>query len=199
MINFPESMNLLIDQLAKLPGIGRKTAQRLAFYIINMNNEDVKKMANSIVNAKENTHYCKKCFHLTDQEYCYICQNSKRDESTICIVDSPKDLLAIERTKEYKGLYHVLHGSISPLDGIGPDDIKIKELITRLGSEDIQELILANSPTIEGEATAVYLSKLLSTFDIKITRIAHGVPVGGDIEFADEITIIKALESRREL
>lgn len=199
MTNFPEPINQLIEQLAKLPGIGRKTAQRLALHIINMNKDEVEKMAKSLVFAKENTSYCKRCFNLTDQDYCSLCQNTKRDQTTICVVDTPRDLMAIERTKEYKGLYHVLHGSISPLDGIGPDDIKIRELVIRLGKEDINEIILANNPTIEGESTAVYLSKLLSSFDVLITRIAHGVPVGGDLEFADEITLIKAIESRHQL
>lgn len=199
MNNFPDSINYLIENLSKLPGIGRKTAQRLALHIINMNENDVHQMAESMIDAKTNIRYCENCFNLTDQPICSICQNKKRDQSTICVVDNPKDLLAIERTREYKGIYHVLHGSISPLDGIGPDDIKIKELISRLSDKNIEEIILANSPTIEGEATAIYLSKILSTFGILTTRIAHGVPVGGDLEFADEVTIIKALESRHKL
>lgn len=199
MNNFPDSINYLIENLSKLPGIGRKTAQRLALHIINMNENDVHQMAEAMVDAKTNIRYCENCFNLTDQPICSICQNKKRDQSTICVVDTPKDLLAIERTREYRGIYHVLHGSISPLDGIGPDDIKIKELISRLSDNNIEEIILANSPTIEGEATAIYLSKLLSTFGILTTRIAHGVPVGGDLEFADEVTIIKALESRHKL
>jgi recombination protein RecR len=199
MNKFPDSINQLIEHLSKLPGIGRKTAQRLALYIINMNENDIRQMADALINAKMNTHYCKQCYNLTDQEFCSVCGNTKRDVTIICVVDTPKDLMAIERTKEYHGLYHVLHGSISPLDGIGPDDIKIKELVTRLADDRIQEVILANSPTIEGEATAVYLSKLLSTFDIIISRIAHGVPIGGDLEFADEVTLIKAMESRHRL
>jgi recombination protein RecR len=199
MNSFPDSIGQLIDNLSRLPGIGRKTAQRLALFIITMREEDIQQMAQSLIDAKLNTHYCSVCYNLTDQDTCPICKNTKRDSTTICVVDNPRDLMAIERTKEYKGLYHVLHGSISPLDGIGPDDIKIRELVTRLADPGIVEIILANSPTIEGEATAIYLSKLLSTFDILITRIAHGVPIGGDLEFADEVTLVKALESRHKL
>lgn len=199
MIRFPDTINQLIEHFAKLPGIGRKTAQRLALHVINMPEEDVREMAQALVYAKENTHYCTRCFNLSDQPLCMVCRNEKRDASTICVVDTPRDLLAIERTREYRGLYHVLHGSISPLDGIGPDDIKIRELISRLSDEKVEEIILANSPTIEGEATAIYLSKLLSPFDLVVTRIAHGVPIGGDLEFADEVTLIKALESRHRL
>ncbi len=199
MISYPKSVKDLVDQLSKLPGIGQKTAQRLALHIINMTQGEVQVMAKALIDAKANTHYCKRCFNLTDEEYCGICKNPKRDFSTVCVVDTPRDLMAIERTREYHGVYHVLHGSISPLDDIGPEDIKIKELITRIGNETIQEIILANSPTIEGESTAVYLSKLLSSFDLKVTRIAHGVPVGGDLEYADEITLVKAMESRHPL
>lgn len=199
MINFPNSINVLIENLSKLPGVGKKTAQRLALFIINMKEEEVYKMANSIISAKQNTKYCSICFNLADEDTCQICKSGKRDSTTICVVDSSRDLIAIERTGEYKGLYHVLHGNISPLDGIGPDDIKIKELVSRMADESIKEIILANNPTIEGEATAVYLSKLLSSFVVEITRIAHGVPVGGDLEFADEVTLIKAMENRHKL
>lgn len=199
MINFPNSINVLIENLSKLPGVGKKTAQRLALFIINMNDEEVHNMANSIISAKQNTKYCSKCFNLADEDVCQICKSGKRDPTIICVVDSPRELIAIERTGGYKGMYHVLHGTISPLDGIGPDDIKIKELVTRMADNSIEEIILANNPTIEGEATAVYLSKLLSSFGIEITRIAHGVPVGGDLEFADEVTLIKAMENRHKL
>lgn len=189
----------LIDELAQLPGIGGKSAQRLAFYIINMPPSRVESLANSIIEAKKNIKYCKCCYNLTDTDICSICSNPKRDSSTIMVVEDPRDMAAYERTKEYKGLYHVLHGAISPMLGIGPDDIKIKELLKRISSTDINEVILATNPNIEGEATAMYISKLLKPVGIKTTRIAHGVPVGGDLEYVDEVTLSKALEGRREI
>lgn len=189
----------LIDELAQLPGIGGKSAQRLAFYIINMPQSRVESLANSIIEAKKNIKYCKCCYNLTDTDICSICSNPKRDSSTIMVVEDPRDMAAYERTKEYKGLYHVLHGAISPMLGIGPDDIKIKELLKRISSTDINEVILATNPNIEGEATAMYISKLLKPAGIKTTRIAHGVPVGGDLEYIDEVTLSKALEGRREI
>lgn len=189
----------LIDELAQLPGIGGKSAQRLAFYIINMPQSRVESLANSIIEAKKNIKYCKCCYNLTDTDICSICSNPKRDSSTIMVVEDPRDMAAYERTKEYKGLYHVLHGAISPMLGIGPDDIKIKELLKRISSTDINEVILATNPNIEGEATAMYISKLLKPAGIKTTRIAHGVPVGGDLEYVDEVTLSKALEGRREI
>lgn len=189
----------LIDELAQLPGIGGKSAQRLAFYIINMPQSRVESLANSIIEAKKNIKYCKCCYNLTDTDICSICSNPKRDSSTIMVVEDPRDMAAYERTKEYKGLYHVLHGAISPMLGIGPDDIKIKELLKRISSTDINEVILATNPNIEGEATAMYISKLLKPVGIKTTRIAHGVPVGGDLEYVDEVTLSKALEGRREI
>lgn len=188
----------LIEELAKLPGVGRKSAQRLAFHILDMKSGDVLELANSIVNAKKYTKHCKVCGNLTEGETCSICENVKRDHSTICVVEDARDISAMERTKEYKGMYHVLHGTISPLDGIGPDDINIKSLLTRLNS-DIDEVILATNPTIEGEATAVYISRLIKPMGIKTTRIAHGIPVGGDIEYADEVTLMRAMEGRREM
>lgn len=189
----------LIEEFSKLPGIGRKTAQRLAFYILNMDAGDVNSLANAIVNAKRNTKYCSICSNLTDTDPCAICSSSKRDKTTICVVEDPRDVIAIEKTKEFRGLYHVLHGSISPMEGIGPEDIKIKELLKRIQEIDVSEVILATNPTIEGEATAMYISKLLKPFGIKTTRIAHGIPVGGDLEYADEVTLSKALEGRREI
>ncbi|MFA5523373.1 MAG: recombination mediator RecR [Tissierellales bacterium] len=196
---FAPPLASLIEEFSKLPGIGRKTAQRLAFHVLNMNVNDVNVLANSIVNAKRNIKYCSICSNLTDTDPCSICGSTKRDQTTICVVEEPRDVIAIERTREFYGLYHVLHGSISPMEGIGPEDIKIKELLKRIGGLDVAEVILATNPTIEGEATAMYISKLLKPLGIKTTRIAHGIPVGGDLEYADEVTISKALEGRREI
>lgn len=200
MQSFPQPIAQLIEAFAKLPGIGRKSAQRLAFYIINQSEAEAVNFAEAIITAKRKITYCTKCFHLTDVDPCYICSNPKRDQSIICVVEDPRDLLAIERTKEYHGLYHVLHGAISPMDGIGPEDIKIRELVIRLQTEDqVTEIIMATNPTIEGEATAMYLSKLLKGTGIKMTRLAHGIPVGGELEYADEMTLMKAMEGRRQL
>lgn len=200
MQSFPQPIAQLIEAFAKLPGIGRKSAQRLAFYIINQSEAEAVNFAEAIITAKRKITYCTKCFHLTDVDPCYICSNLKRDQSIICVVEDPRDLLAIERTKEYHGLYHVLHGAISPMDGIGPEDIKIRELVVRLQTEDqVAEIIMATNPTIEGEATAMYLSKLLKGTGIKMTRLAHGIPVGGELEYADEMTLMKAMEGRRQL
>ncbi len=196
---FAQPINQLIEELAKLPGIGKKTAQRLAFHILSADNESALALANAIVNAKKNIRYCTKCYNLTDKNPCLICSNPKRDQKVICVVESPKDVVAMERTREFNGLYHVLHGSISPMDGIGPNDIRIKELLERLRELEVEEIIMATNSTIEGEATAMYVSKLLKPMGIKITRIAHGIPVGGDLEYADEVTLSKALEGRREL
>lgn len=198
MDQYAAPITKLIEEFAKLPGVGRKTAQRLAFHVLEMNNEEVLELAKSIVNAKKLTKFCSNCGNLTDKDICSICQDSRRNKSIICVVEDSRDIMAMERTREYKGLYHVLHGSISPMEGIGPDDINIKGLITRL-SEDITEIILATNPTIEGEATAVYISRLIKPMGIKVTRIAHGIPIGGDIEYIDEVTLLKALEGRREL
>ena len=189
----------LIDELSKLPGVGTKTAQRLAFHILNMPSEDVEKLSLSIVNAKRNIRYCKVCCNITDSDVCNICANVKRDSSTICVVEDPKDVVAMEKTREFKGLYHVLNGAISPMEGIGPEEIRIKELLKRVADNEIKEIILATNPNIEGEATAMYISRLLKPIGIKVTRIAHGVPVGGDLEYADEVTLMKALEGRREI
>ncbi len=189
----------LIQELSGLPGIGRKTAQRLAFYILEMENIEVEKLVNSIVEAKEKIHYCKRCCNLTDEELCSICSDDRRDGSIICVVEGAKDIVAMERTREFKGLYHVLHGTISPMENIGPNDIKIKELLNRAYEENIEEAILATNPTVEGEATALYIAKLLKPLGIKVTRIAHGIPVGGDLEYFDEVTLSKAMENRREL
>ncbi|AFS77181.1 recombination protein RecR [Gottschalkia acidurici 9a] len=191
----------LIEEFSKLPGIGKKTAQRLAFHVISMNDNDAHSLATAIVNVKRNIKYCNVCSNLTDKDVCNICSNNKRDSSVICVVADPKDVIAIEKTREFNGFYHVLHGNISPMEGIGPEEIKIKELLQRIQSsgDDVKEVILATSPTIEGEATAMYISKLLKPIGIKTTRIAHGIPVGGDLEYADEVTLSKALEGRREI
>lgn len=189
----------LIEQLSKLPGIGKKTAQRLAFYVLEMDPLEVEKLATSIINAKEQIRYCKQCFNLTDDELCNICKDRGRDESLICVVEGARDIVAMEKTREFKGLYHVLHGVISPMKNIGPDDIRIKELLNRAYDSQVKEIILALNPTVEGEATSLYIAKILKPLGIKTTRIAHGIPVGGDLEYFDEVTLSKAMENRREL
>ena len=189
----------LIEEFEKLPTIGHKSAQRIAFYLLNLPDNKVEEIANTIVDAKRNAKYCAKCGNITDKEMCDICGDDSRDTELLCVVQDPRDVIAMEKTREYKGYYHVLHGAISPMDGIGPEDIRIKELVSRVGMEDITEIILATNPNIEGEATAMYISKLLKHFDIKVTRIAHGLPVGSDLEYADEVTIAKALEGRHSL
>ena len=200
MSYYSPSIEKLIESFAKLPSIGNKTAARLAFHMLNASEQETQDFINSILNAKKNLKYCSKFFNITDTDPCPICENEKRNHASICVVEDVRDVIAMERTHEFKGVYHVLHGSISPMNGIGPEDIKIKELLNRLaGEEKIEEVIIATNPRVEGEATAMYLSKLIKPFGIKVTRIAHGVPVGGDIEYADEITLTKALEGRREI
>ena len=189
----------LIEEFSKLPGVGRKTAQRLAFHVINMNTNDVEALSKAIIEAKRDIKYCSVCCNIADMNPCSMCSNKNRDDSVICVVEDPRDVAAMERTREFKGKYHVLNGVISPMDGIGPDMIKVKELIQRLGTQDVTEIIMATNPTIEGEATAMYIARLIKTMGIKVTRIAHGLPVGGDLEYADEVTISKALEGRREI
>lgn len=189
----------LISQFERLPGIGKKTAQRLAFSILEQPPERAKKFAEALVNAREKIHFCKCCQSLTDMELCHICSDDARDKSVICVVEDPKDVMAFERTREYKGLYHVLHGAISPLDGVGPDQLRIKELMARLSNENVKEIIMATNPTVEGEATASYISRLVKPMGIKVTRLAYGVPVGGDLEYADEFTLARALEGRNEI
>lgn len=199
MDNYASPIANLIEQFAKLPGIGRKTAQRLAYYVLEMDEVDVELLSTSIRDAKEKIKLCDKCCDLTDDTLCDICKSSRRDKTTICVVEGPKDIIAMERSKEYKGLYHVLHGTISPMDNVGPNDLKIKELINRLSNEGMQEVIIATNPTVEGEATALYISKLVKPLDIKVTRIGHGIPVGGDLEYFDEVTLSKAIDNRREM
>lgn len=195
---YPHSIMKLIEEFSKLPGIGSKTAQRLAFHVINMNLEDVQRFSETMVEAKKSIKYCSICGNMTDMDPCYLCRNDERDRNIICVVQEPRDVMAMERTREFGGTYHVLHGAISPLQGIGPDDIRIKELLGRIGSET-KEVILATNPNVEGEATAMYISRLMKPMGIKVTRLAHGIPVGGDLEYADEVTLSKALEGRREL
>lgn len=195
---YSSQISKLIEELSRLPGIGAKTAQRLAFHIINMPKDQVMSLANSITSAKQNVQYCKQCFTLTDEEMCPICSSGKRDQSTIMVIENTRDLSAYEKTGKYIGVYHVLHGAISPMNGIGPDDIKLKELMKRL-QKDIKEVIIATNSSLEGETTAMYISKLIKPTGIKITRIASGVPVGGDLENIDEVTLLRALEGRTEL
>ena len=199
MSYYSPSIEKLIESFEKLPSIGNKTAARLAFYILDRPEEEVKEFVDAIINAKKNLKYCSKCFNISDTDPCEICSNPRRDQSVICVVEDVKDVVAMERTHEFNGLYHVLHGSISPMNGVGPDDIKIKELLSRLMDGTVKELILATNPRVEGEATAMYISKLVKPMGIKVTRIAHGIPVGGDLEYTDEVTLSKALEGRREL
>ena len=199
MSEYSPSIEKLIESFEKLPSIGHKTAQRLAFYMLDLPEADALEFTNSILSAKKNLKFCSCCFNIADTDPCYICSDVKRDHSTICVVEDVRDIVAMERTHEYIGVYHVLHGSISPMNGIGPDDIKIKELLTRLMPGDVKELILATNPRVEGEATAMYISKLVKPMGVKVTRIARGIPVGGDLEYTDEITLTKALEGRSEI
>ena len=189
----------LIEQFERLPGIGHKSAQKLAFHILSMTDKEAKQFADTILAAHEKIHRCKTCCDLTDSEYCNICLDSQRDSSIICVVEDSKDVMAIERTHEYNGLYHVLHGSISPMNGIGPDEITVKELLSRLSDNTVEEIIMATNPTVEGEATAMYISRLIKPMGIKVSRLAYGVPVGADLEYADEITLSRAIEGRQIL
>ncbi len=199
MSYFSPSIEKLIESFEKLPSIGHKTATRLAFHMLDLGEQEINDFISSIVNAKKSLKYCSNCYNISDTDPCPICASPKRDNSIICVVEDVKDIIAMEKTHEFKGVYHVLHGSISPMDGIGPDDIKIKELLNRISQNKISEIILATNPRVEGEATAMYLSKLIKPMGIKVTRIAHGIPVGGDLEYTDEVTLAKALEGRREI
>lgn len=199
MSYFSPSIEKLIESFEKLPSIGHKTATRLAFHMLDLGEQETNDFISSIVNAKKSLKYCSNCYNISDTDPCPICASPKRDNSLICVVEDVKDIIAMEKTHEFKGVYHVLHGSISPMDGIGPDDIKIKELLNRISQNKISEIILATNPRVEGEATAMYLSKLIKPMGIKVTRIAHGIPVGGDLEYTDEVTLTKALEGRREI
>ena len=200
MRQYPRSLNRLINELGKLPGIGGKTAQRLAFHVLSLSDREAEALASAIIEAKQTLHYCSVCGNLTDREVCGICSDESRDRSVICVVETPQDVMAMERIREFRGTYHVLHGAISPAEGIGPSDINLKSLIERLQkSDEVSEVIIATNPNIEGEATAMYVARLIKPAGIKVTRIAHDIPVGGDLEYADEVTLLKAMEGRREL
>lgn len=196
---YSASIEKLIEEFEKLPSIGHKTAVRLAFYVLNAPEENAIHFANTIMEARKNLKYCSICNNITDVDPCPICSNTKRNKEVICVVEDVRDIIPIERTHEYIGVYHVLHGVISPMNGIGPNDIRIKELMTRIGKDEVKEIILATNPNVEGEATAMYISKLVKPFHIKTTRIAHGIPIGGNLEYTDEVTLAKALENRREV
>ena len=196
---FAPPVERLIEEFARLPGIGQKTAQRLAFHVLDMSKEDAQKFADTIVEAKSTVFTCKVCQNLTDSEVCPICANPNRDHGVICVVADPRDVLAFERTREFNGLYHVLHGVISPMNHVGPDDIRIRELLQRVADTDVREVIIATNPDTEGEATAMYLSRLLKPFGVSVTRLAYGIPVGGPLEFIDEVTLMRALEGRKEI
>ena len=199
MSGYSDALGNLVDQLAKLPGIGRKSAQRLAFHILKQPEKEAQLLAEAILTAKAKIHYCSLCYNLTDKELCPICSNPERDQSVLCVVEDARDVIALERAHQFHGLYHVLHGAISPMDGVGPDQLKIKELLQRLQAHPAEEIIIATNTSIEGEATAMYLSNLLKPLGIKVTRIAQGLPVGGDIQYADEVTLARAFEGRWEI
>ena len=199
MIKYAKPLQNLINEFSKLPGVGSKSAQRLAFHILSLPDSDVERFSEALTTAKKSLKRCSVCGNLTDQDPCSICSDASRDSETICIVESPRDVMAMERLDDYKGLYHVLHGAISPVEGVGPEDINLMSLLKRLQGSDVKEIIVATNPTIEGEATAVYISRLIKPSGIKVSRIAHGIPVGGDLEYADEVTLLKALEGRHEI
>ena len=199
MALYPAPVAKLIEEFERLPGVGSKTAQRLAFHVLSVPKERAISLANAIMDAKEKVVYCKECHNISDAELCPICGNPKRNKNVICVVGEPKDVAALERTKDYKGVYHVLHGLVSPMAGIGPEDIKLRELVQRVANTDVTEVIVATNPTIEGEATAMYIAKLLKPAGITVTRIAHGIPIGGDLEYADEVTLARAMSGRREI
>lgn len=193
---YPPSLARLMDEFAKIPGVGRKSAGRMAFYVMGLSEAEAISLSDAIISAKKSIHLCNECQNFTDNEKCDICLSLKRDKSIICVVESPKDIIAIEKTREFSGVFHVLHGCISPIDGVGPDNLKIKELLNRLASGEVEEVIMATNSSVEGEATAIYLAKLIKPFNIRVTRLAHGIPVGGDLEYADEVTLARALEGR---
>jgi recombination protein RecR len=199
MAYFAAPLSKLIEQFERLPGIGRKTAQRLAFFVLDGAQEQAEEFARAIVEAKKSMHYCTTCQNLTDLDVCEICSNPTRDKSIICVVEDARDVVAFERTRDYTGLYHVLHGAISPMDGIGPEQLKIKELLRRMNDNKVTEVIMATNPDVEGEATAMYVSRILKPLGVKVTRIAYGLPAGGELEYADEVTLLKALEGRSEI
>ena len=199
MAEYIESLERLAEQFARLEGIGKKSAMRMAFSVLEMSADDVEAFAKALIDAKEKIHFCPVCQNLTDRERCPVCDDAQRDKSTICVVSDPKTLLAMEKVREYRGVYHVLHGVISPMNGVTPDKLKIKELLARVGEGGVEEIIVATDPTVEGEATALYLAKLLRPLGVRVTRLAYGVPVGADLEYADEVTLCRALEGRRDV
>ena len=196
---YTPALQKLIDELGKLPGVGPKSAQRIAFHLIKLPEQDALSLANAIQEAKQKVRFCETCFNMSDEAICEICSDTQRDRSLVCVVEEPRDIVALERTREYKGLYHVLQGAINPIDGIGPEQLKIRELLERLKGNTLQEVILCTNPNIEGEATAMYLAKLIEPLGIQVSRIASGLPVGGDLEYADELTLGRALEGRRKI
>jgi recombination protein RecR len=191
------ALQKLIEQFQRMPSVGAKSAQRMAFYVLGLTEEEAKEFSNSIIEAHEKIHKCSVCCNLTEKELCSVCDNPARDRSVICVVEDPRDVIAIEKTHEYKGTYHVLHGAISPMNGIGPEQLTVKELLSRMNADEVSEVIMATNPTVEGEATAMYISRLLKPMGVKVTRLAYGVPVGADLEYADEITLLRALEGRQ--
>ncbi len=193
------ALEKLIEQFQKMPSIGRKTAQRMAFHVLDLSNDEAKEFANAIIDAHTKIHRCSLCHNLTENELCPICESVNRDKSLVCVVEDPRDVLAMERTREYSGVYHVLHGVISPMNGIGPEQLTIKSLVERASSGEVTEIIMATNPTIEGDTTAMYISKLIKPFGVKVTRLAYGIPVGADIEYADDVTLMRALSGRSEL
>jgi recombination protein RecR len=198
-VQYPAPIQELVDQLGRLPGVGPKTAQRLAFFLLNLPGGEAERLAHAIENARRSIRYCSQCFNFTDVDPCALCQSPQRDDRTLLVVEQPKDVVAMEKTREYRGKYHVLHGAISPMDGVGPDDLKVRELLQRLTDHPVDEVILATSSSLEGEATALYLSRLLKPLGVHVTRIARGIPMGGDLDYTDEVTLLKALEGRREV
>ncbi|MBQ7900700.1 MAG: recombination protein RecR [Clostridia bacterium] len=196
---YTSSFSKLIEVFQKMPGVGHKSAVRMAYHVLSLSKEETDDIINAIADAKQKIHYCSVCYNITESDPCEICCNHKRDHSVICVMEQAKDVIALEKTREFFGVYHVLHGSISPMDGIGPEDLRIKELIERIAKGDVKEVIMANSPSIEGEATAMYISRLIKPFGVKVTRIAYGLPVGGDLEYADQVTLVKAIEGRHEI
>ena len=196
---YTSSFSKLIEVFQKMPGVGHKSAVRMAYHVLSLSQEETDDIISAISDAKQKIHYCSVCYNITEDDPCEICSNHKRDHSVICVMEQAKDVIALEKTREFFGVYHVLHGTISPMDGIGPDDLRIKELVARIASGDVKEVIMANSPSIEGEATAMYISRLIKPFGVKVTRIAYGLPVGGDLEYADQVTLVKAIEGRHEI
>jgi len=198
-MRYPATISLLLEELERLPGVGPKSAQRIAYWLLTADVAYADRLASAITEVKRSIHFCPRCFNFAESELCEVCSDSKRDTTIICVVEEPRDLVAVERVAEYHGLYHVLHGAISPIDGIGPEQLRVRELIERLGAEDVREVVVATNPNVEGETTALYLARLIKPLGIKVTRIASGLPVGGDLEFADEVTLGRAIEARREM